>query len=52
MNIDEKVKYWVHISDKDIPVMEHLYESGDYSYSLLLVIWHWKKFLKHISLKT
>ena len=36
MNIDEKVKYWVHISDKDIPVMEHLYESGDYSYSLFI----------------
>lgn len=36
MNINEQIKYWVTVSENDIPVMEHLFESGDYSYSLFI----------------
>jgi HEPN domain-containing protein len=36
MNIYEQIKYWVTVSENDIPVMEHLFESGDYSYSLFI----------------
>jgi len=36
MDIDNKIKYWITISENDIPVMEHLFESGDYSYSLFI----------------
>lgn len=36
MDINEKIKYWVAISENDIPVMEHLFDSGDYSYSLFI----------------
>jgi HEPN domain-containing protein len=36
MDIDEKIKYWVTVSENDIPVMEHLFDSGDYSYSLFI----------------
>ena len=36
MNISEQIKYWVTVSENDIPVMEHLFESGDYSYSLFI----------------
>lgn len=36
MEINEKIEYWVRISEMDIPVMEHLFETGDYSYSLFI----------------
>ena len=36
MNIYEQIKYWVTVSENDIPVMDHLFESGDYSYSLFI----------------
>ena len=36
MNIYEQIKYWVTVSENDIPVMEHLFESSDYSYSLFI----------------
>jgi HEPN domain-containing protein len=36
MVINEKIEYWVKIAENDIPVMEHLFESGDYSYSLFI----------------
>ena len=36
MNIYEQIKYWVTVSENDISVMEHLFESGDYSYSLFI----------------
>ena len=36
MDINDKIKYWITISENDIPVMEHLFESGDYSYSLFM----------------
>ncbi len=36
MDIKEKIEYWVKISENDIPVMEHLLESGDFSYSLFI----------------
>jgi hypothetical protein len=36
MDINDKIKYWITISENDIPVMEHLFESEDYSYSLFI----------------
>ncbi|MDT3740441.1 MAG: HEPN domain-containing protein [Candidatus Kapabacteria bacterium] len=36
MDINEKILYWLRISELDIPVMEHLYNSGDYHYSLFI----------------
>jgi HEPN domain-containing protein len=36
MNINEKIEYWVKIAELDISVMEHLYESGDFHYSLFI----------------
>lgn len=36
MDINEKIQYWVTVSENDIMVMEHLFESGDYSYSLFI----------------
>lgn len=36
MNINEKIEYWVKIAEMDISVMEHLYQSGDYHYSLFI----------------
>ncbi len=44
MNISEQIKYWVTVSENDIPVMEHLFESGDYSYSLFIGQRFWRKF--------
>jgi len=36
MDINEKIEYWVKIAEMDILVMEHLYQSGDYHYSLFI----------------
>lgn len=36
MTIEEHIEYWVKISEMDIPVMEHLYQSGDYNYALFI----------------
>ncbi len=34
MNTEEIVKYWLNESEDALKVAEHLYEKGDYSYSL------------------
>ena len=36
MDINEKINYWITISENDIPVMEHLFDAGDYSYALFI----------------
>lgn len=36
MNTNEKILYWVDISELDIPVIEHF---GDYHYSLFIIYW-------------
>jgi HEPN domain-containing protein len=36
LDIKEKIEYWVTIEELDIPVMEHLFDSGDYMYSLFI----------------
>ena len=39
MNKLELIKYWEETSDKDYITMQHLYNSGDY---------HWSLFIGHI----
>ncbi|HGJ67649.1 TPA: HEPN domain-containing protein [bacterium] len=34
MNIDEVVQYWLDSAEEDLPVVDHLFESGDYKYAL------------------
>ena len=36
MNISEKIEYWVKIAEMDVSVMHHLFQSGDYNYSLFI----------------
>ena len=36
MKIEDKIEYWLHLSEMDIPVMEHLFESKDFAYSLYI----------------
>jgi HEPN domain-containing protein len=36
MDINQKIEYWIKVSDHDIPVMDHLFISGDFSYSLFI----------------
>lgn len=36
MEINSKVNHWVELAEMDIPVMEHLFEAGDYHYSLFI----------------
>ncbi|MBN1625711.1 MAG: HEPN domain-containing protein [Deltaproteobacteria bacterium] len=36
MKRDEIVKYWIDISDRDLPVMESLFNDGHYSWSLYI----------------
>ncbi len=54
MDREAKVAHWVHSSDRDFVAMQHLYESGDYAWSLFvghLVIEKLIKayFVKHVS---
>jgi HEPN domain-containing protein len=52
MDINEKINYWMKISENDIPVMDHLFESGDYSYSLFIGHLVLEKMLKAHFVKT
>lgn len=36
MNINDQVKYWVEIAEKDVPVAKSLFENGHYLYCLFL----------------
>lgn len=36
INVDDTVKYWLDCAKEDFRVMEHLFEKGDYHYSLFL----------------
>jgi HEPN domain-containing protein len=36
MEINSKVNHWVELAEMDIPVMNHLFEAGDYHYSLFI----------------
>ncbi|MCF6335901.1 MAG: HEPN domain-containing protein [Spirochaetales bacterium] len=36
MNITETIQYWIDSSDQDFIAMEHLYDAGDFSWSLFL----------------
>ena len=36
MNKDEILKYWIDSSDNDFSAMRHLFEKGDYSWSLFI----------------
>ena len=36
MRKDELIKYWIDSSDRDFLAMGHLYEKGDYSWSLFV----------------
>ena len=54
MNKEELIKYWTESSDQDFKAMEHLFEKGDYHWSLFighLVIEKMLKeyYVKHIS---
>ena len=42
MNIQEYIQYWLDCAEHDLPVAEHLFEKGDYSWSL---------FIRHIVLE-
>ncbi|MBE2190042.1 MAG: HEPN domain-containing protein [Candidatus Kapabacteria bacterium] len=46
MDVNEKISYWLKISELDLPVMEHLYNSGDYHYSLYIGHLSLEKILK------
>jgi len=36
MDINEKIKYWQTLAELDAPVMDNLYQSGNYNYSLYI----------------
>ena len=46
MNIEEKISFWMKLSDMDIPVMNHLFDSGDYHYALYIGHLSLEKILK------
>jgi len=36
MNKDDALRYWIESSDHDFKAMVHLFEKGDYSWSLFI----------------
>jgi HEPN domain-containing protein len=36
MNIEEQINYWIKTAEYDLPVAEHLYESGYYIWCLFI----------------
>lgn len=36
MDINKNINYWLNLAELDIPVMEHLFQTGDYHYSLFI----------------
>ena len=42
-NKEQQIQYWVAAAEKDLPVMDHLFEKGDY---------HWALFIGHLVLET
>jgi len=36
MRINENIKYWIDSSDDDFQAMTHLFEKGDYTWSLFV----------------
>lgn len=36
MNKEELIRYWIESSDQDFKAMEHLFEKGDYHWSLFI----------------
>jgi len=52
VNIKQKIEYWNKIAENDLPVMEHLFDSGDYSYSLYIGHLILEKIIKALFVKT
>lgn len=48
MNAEEVVRYWLDTAAEDWKVAQHLFESGDYSYSLFFGHLYLEKMLKAI----
>jgi HEPN domain-containing protein len=46
MNVEDVVQYWLELAQEDWPVVEHLYASGDYRYSLFIGHLYLEKLLK------
>jgi hypothetical protein len=36
MEVNEYIKYWIDSSDDDFQAMTHLFEKGDYTWSLFI----------------
>jgi len=51
MDVDEVVQYWVELAVADWPVVNHLFASGDYNYSLFLGHLYLEKLLKALVVK-
>ena len=48
MTIEEQIQYWIDGAERDLPVAEHLFEKGDYSWCLFIGHLVLEKMLKGI----
>lgn len=46
MNVEKVVQYWLEAAEEDWPVVQHLFESGDYHYALFFGHLYLEKLLK------
>lgn len=47
----QQIKYWISAAEKDLPVVDHLFEKGDYHYALFFGHLVLEKMLKALYVK-